>query len=496
MFYVLMENHSYSYEIYEIVNLYFPGEKIHEVISEDEVPEGSICIKSKAIVNSATVCGSCIIYKKTDNKHEDMHESSEVCEIEKNLKKAVKHAVKVSIFKAFKYMTSQEIPWGVLVGIRPTKIVNELKAHSASSDEIRKILKDKYLLRDDKIKLVMEVSDNNYSIMNTDKNLISVYVGIPFCPTRCVYCSFAAYPINKFTSFVDDYIKCLEYEICSLSKLIAETGLNVENIYIGGGTPTSINDNQFDILLQYLQIIKSPYLKEFTVEAGRPDTINESKLTSMKRNGVTRISINPQSMNDITLKRIGRCHTVSDIVEKFYLSREYGFNNINMDMILGLSGDDMESAKKTIEKLLELEPENITVHTMAVKRASLLKEKIRDKEVIPMWNPADADNVMGYISTLLHNSNYTPYYMYRQKMMVGNLENIGYCKKGFEGIYNIQMIEEKQSIIGIGVDSITKIVIPDENRIERFGNKKDIKEYIKTIDESTGEKMSFIAKSL
>jgi oxygen-independent coproporphyrinogen-3 oxidase len=412
--------------------------------------------------------------------------------INDDLKKSVKHGVKVTMFKLLKDITGIEIPWGILVGIRPTKIVNDLKFKNTESSEIYRILKEKYLLRDDKIRLVTEVSDNSYDIINNDKRTISIYVGIPFCPTRCVYCSFASYPIGGVGSYVKNYMSCLRYEIEHLSKFINDN-FKVETIYVGGGTPTSLGGGEFKTLLSVIyNCFDIRSLKEFTVEAGRPDTINEAKLKAMAEFGVDRISINPQTMNDDTLRKIGRNHSVEDIKEKFHMARNLGFDNINMDIILGLPGETIEHVKNTLSQIIKLSPENITAHSLAVKRASKLKEKIIDNEYMPDADMESASAMMDYVQKKLSENDYVPYYMYRQKMMVGNLENVGYCKKGYECIYNIQMIEEKETIAAFGADAVSKIVFHDENRLERFANKKDLKEYINTIADNSDKKLQFL----
>lgn len=492
MFYCLCENHNCMYEIYEILSLYFPGEKLTTCESKESIPENCKLILSKVRVDS-NINVDCTLIEIKDGIHYEQGTASSSIPIEDNLKKSIKHGVKASTFKLLKYITKAEIPWGILVGIRPTKIVNNLKVQNKSDIEITSILKDKYLIRDDKIQLVKTVSNNSYDIINHDKRNISIYIGIPFCPTRCIYCSFASYPMSKYSSYVEKYIESLKWEISQISGLINKH-FKIETIYIGGGTPTSLSADLFNSLLQTIALcFDLKAVKEFTIEAGRPDTIDKTKLDMMKSYGVTRISINPQSMNDDTLKKVGREHSVQDTYDKFIMAREAGFFNINMDIILGLPGETKKHVEKTVKGILQLSPENITVHTMAIKRASILHENIIDKMYTSMPEGSMVNSMMDYAQSEFLKEYYYPYYMYRQKMMVGNLENVSYCKKGFECIYNIQMIEERETIIGMGVDAVTKLVFLDENRIERHANKKNIDEYINTIELSTEKKIAALS---
>lgn len=492
MYYVFLDSHNYYYEIYEIINLFFPYEKISLNQSLEDISEDDILIKNSVWVKGETVCSESSISRVKDQEITEMFHVKECCPLDENLKKSLKRCVKLSTYKLMRDVTGREMPWGILVGIRPSKIVNDLKSRKVDNHDIKAILKERYLIRDDKINLVMEVSENSRRFINRDKKNVSVYIGIPFCPTRCVYCSFASYPISGYEKYVKGYVEALKYEIGVISSYLNKR-FKIDTLYIGGGTPTSLDDNTFNMLLEHIGgNFNIDSLNEFTVEAGRPDTINSSKLSSMKNFGVNRISINPQSMNEETLKRIGRNHSVQDVIEKYIMSREYGFRTINMDMILGLPGEDMENVRVTLERILSLKPENITVHTMSVKRASRLREKIMDKVYAPVEDDMDINAVMEIANKRIQDSEYIPYYMYRQKMTLGNLENVGYAIKGHECLYNIEMIEEKETIVGLGADSVSKLVFHDENRIERFANKKDLKEYIDTIEERVEKKLEFL----
>ena len=327
-----------------------------------------------------------------------------------------------------------------------------------------------------------------------DKNTVSLYVSIPFCPTRCYYCSFLANSLSKYSDLKPLYVEKLLEEVKGVAKLLRETGKEVETLYIGGGTPTTLTPEEMDKLITGLyEEFDLSNIKEFTVEAGRPDTINREILEVLKKHNVTRISINPQTMNDETLEKVGRKHTVNDIIECFQLARELGFDNINMDIILGLIDEDLEMVENTLKQIEKLSPESLTVHTLAVKRTSKLKEHIDEYQLTQFDEMSKMiDLSMKYAKKMGLN----PYYMYRQKHMLGNLENIGYAKEGYECIYNIQMMEERQSNIALGAGSITKFVYIDENRIERVENVKNLEQYIDRVDEMINRKYEEVQKNV
>jgi len=401
-------------------------------------------------------------------------------------RKEIKRLIKLNIYDTLVKADYESLPWGILTGIRPAKIVHEMLDRNFTIDDIKDILKTRYRLSDDKIQLVMGIAmrEREY-IYPIKKDLISLYISIPFCPTRCIYCSFPSNPIKSKGNKVDDYLNSLHKEIVETGKLIRDLGKKVENIYIGGGTPTTLSSEQLRYLIaKIFDSFDTTQLKEFTVEAGRPDTIDEDKLIVLKNNGVDRISINPQTMNKNTLKTIGRIHTVEDIERTYYKAREIGFRTINMDIIIGLPNEGINEINHTLEKIEKLSPENLTVHTLAIKKSSELKQsideyRIKEDLVVDMLKLARRySEKMGLF----------PYYMYRQKYMVGNLENTGYCKVGHECIYNMQIMEEKQTIIALGAGGVSKIVYPRENRLERVPNVKNVDEYINRVDEMIDRK--------
>ncbi len=318
-----------------------------------------------------------------------------------------------------------------------------------------------------------------------------------FCPTRCLYCSFAANPIQgKLKKEVDNYINALKIEIKAINSYVREKDLKIETVYFGGGTPTSVSNEQFEDLMKdiYNSFVENRDLKEFTVECGRPDSITKEKLKTMKKYNVSRISINPQTMNDKTLKAIGRNHSVEDVKDKFNLARDLGFDNINMDIIIGLPNEGITEVENTCNLIKNLKPDSLTVHGMSIKRASKLYENLVLKETIKIENQENLNAMYEISKSLAKDLNMKPYYMYRQKNMVGNMENVGFSVLGKESIYNIQMIEDSQSIIAIGADAVSKVVYLTEgkNRIERFANIKDVKEYISRIDDMVKGKIELL----
>ncbi len=397
-------------------------------------------------------------------------------------RKAFKREMKRAVYSLLSSALGKKLPWGILTGIRPAKIVHELIEKGFSGSAIRDRLRNYYFLSDEKTELLYEVAAVEKGLLEAGRpDCVSLYIGIPFCLSRCLYCSFTSYSISKYSGLVDKYLQTLKYELESIGEMLRTRELKVQSIYIGGGTPTAVSAAALKDLLSAVEgCISLDGLSEFTLEAGRPDSLDEEKLALIRNSAVNRISINPQTMNDETLGLIGRNHTAEELAAAYRLARKMGFCNINMDVIVGLPGEDVRMFENTMKHLCEMDPESITVHTMALKRASRLNAErdeyslISEPEAVEMVNMA-----RGYARRMgMH-----PYYLYRQKNMLGNLENIGYCTPGHESIYNIQIMEEKQSIIAAGAGAITKVVYPEENRIERAFNVKGVEEYIARIDE-------------
>ncbi len=467
---VKLNNAEFNYDVYQMINLFFLFPDI-KFVQENydfniEVSEDVVEIQKD----------NEIFQYKVDNTYK------------------LKDEVKKAVFLYFSKSTENQLPWGTLIGIRPSKKALELLQEGWSEEAIIAQFKEKHVAREDKAQLCIDVAKFEKNIVNNHKNNISVYIGMPFCPTRCLYCSFAASPIEKCKDIVQPYLEALSHEIKEISNYIKEKKLNIECVYFGGGTPTSVNDEQFEFIMKciYEAFTQHNNVREFTVECGRPDSININKLTTMKKYGVHRISINPQTMNDDTLKLIGRNHSVDSVIEKFDMARKLGFDNINMDLIVGLPGEKISHLIKTCHEIFKIKPDSITIHGLSIKRASKLHEKMLNNYRFEIPDQEEINQMYEQTVELSKKLNMQPYYMYRQKNMVGNMENVGYKIPGKEGIYNIQMIEEKQTIIALGADAVCKVVFLEENRHERFANTKDVKEYIKRIDEMIQKKIALL----
>lgn len=393
--------------------------------------------------------------------------------------KETKNRIKRMLYTMLSRYTQKEMPWGSLTGIRPTKIAMGMLEQGMSDKEILQCYQEEYFCSKRKAQMSLEIAKREKELLSKIDYIdgYSLYIGIPFCPTTCLYCSFTSYPIGKWKKRVDEYLDAVEKEIDFTVKHFGHKKLNT--IYFGGGTPTTLTAEQLDrILTKVNKSFDLQYLQEFTVEAGRPDSVTKEKLEVLKRQGVTRISINPQTMKQETLKIIGRQHTVEQVKEVFAMAREVGHDNINMDLILGLPNETMEDVKNTMEELKKLGPDNITVHSLALKRAARLnmfKDDYRD------YKMENSDEQINLTEDYARELGMNPYYLYRQKNMSGNLENVGYAVTGKEGIYNILIMEEKQTIVALGAGATTKAVFGD--RIERCENVKDVKTYLEKIDE-------------
>ena len=397
-------------------------------------------------------------------------------------KKYLKKELKKQIYRVMHELTKAELPWGALTGIRPTKLIVTMieAAPDVTDEEINSFLKENYYVTDEKAALGIQIARREIKLLEKIdyEEGYSLYIGIPFCPTTCLYCSFTSYPIGAYTKKADDYVTALLKEISYASARFADRKLN--SIYIGGGTPTTLEPEQLDRLLHAVRdSFDFSHNQEFTVEAGRPDSITPEKLAVLLKHGVTRISINPQTMNQKTLDLIGRYHTVEQVKETFQLARKMGFDNINMDFIVGLPGETMEDIRFSMEEVQKLNPDSLTIHSLAIKRAArlnIMREQYKDFTI------ENNEQIMELCAAAAENMGMTPYYMYRQKNIAGNMENVGYARIGKAGVYNILIMEEKQTIVALGAGSVTKRIYPD-GRIERCANVKDVTQYIERIDE-------------
>ncbi|MDO5550308.1 MAG: coproporphyrinogen dehydrogenase HemZ [Lachnospiraceae bacterium] len=409
-----------------------------------------------------------------------------------------KNKIKRRLYFLLVLDTGHQLPWGALTGIRPVKIPEGKLAEGWEEDQIVSYMEEHYLTGEKKRKLSLEIAREERRLLHTldYQKGWSLYVGIPFCPTTCLYCSFTSYPIAKWSGRLEEYLDILEQELVITRDSVGDRK-ELQTIYVGGGTPTSLPEPQ---LARLMDMICSTFdfsgVKEFTVEAGRPDSITEEKLRILKEHCVSRISINPQSMNQKTLDLIGRRHTVEQVKEVFWMARQAGFDNINMDIILGLPGELKEEVTHTLDTIHKLGPESLTVHCLALKRAARLNLEKDRYAGYPMASGQLIDELVELAAEEARSMDMAPYYLYRQKNMAGNLENVGYASGNKACLYNILMMEEKHTVIGCGAGTTTKVVIPSENRVERLENIKNIQDYLPRYQEVLEKKRRFLTEMI
>ena len=412
-------------------------------------------------------------------------EATETVSLSQEIAIATHSAIAVgrAIFAAGKELIGHTPPWGILTGIRPAKVAGTLMQQGNGINKTKRIMRDEYFLNPQKAALAVSVAGTEKKLLKKiPKNSCSIYISIPFCPSRCAYCSFVSYTTKRLLSLIDEYLDALIEELDETLLMTKKLGLQVLTVYIGGGTPTTLTAKQLTRIFEKIKEHIDPFsLMEFTLEAGRPDTITEEKLKAAKKYGVTRISVNPQTLNDDILKEIGRKHTVLDFYRAYDIAKKSGIRDINVDLISGLPNDDFKSFSETVDKIIELAPTNITVHTFCVKKAA---DTAKNASEIYNLNATDATKGVAYSQLKTKFAGYKPYYMYKQKNAVNNLENVGFSVEGHEGLYNIFMMEEIQSIFAVGAGAVTKLVDyrgSDEGgtRISRIFNQKYPYEYLR-----------------
>lgn len=415
----------------------------------------------------------------------------------------IRRLVRLTVLRLMRRLTGKNPgPWGILRGVRPTKIAHRLLDAGKDYSGITSRLVREYALEPAKAELVAGIAIHQRPIIATPTSFtgakkVSIYIGVPYCPSRCLYCSFPAYVLPEQRGQLDAFLRAIAKDIESAAQLITKFDLSVESIYVGGGTPTSLPAEDLAYLLALInKHICQPQLKEFTVEAGRPDSINDEKIDVLSQYGISRLSINPQTMQDKTLKQIGRRHTVQDIIEVFAKIRHTGIPIINMDVIAGLPGETEDDIKDTMQQITALNPENITVHTLAIKRGSVLKESLTSGAMTgqALPNEQTTQAMLAIAAEYAAKMNMHPYYLYRQKYMTGNLENVGYAKPGADCLYNIQIMEERQTIIGIGPAAGTKAINPKHWRLQSCYNAKDVNAYIKNLDIYLSERGTLLSR--
>lgn len=471
------------YYVQTLCMVFFPGSTFGEGEQTAEgVPEMTVDVSRDAVDNSVTAY-VCI---KLNDK---ICEATETVNASEPVTIATHEAIAVgrAIFAAGNDLLGHTPPWGILTGVRPAKVAAGLLATGKGIIKTKKILRDEYFLTPQKAALAVSVATAEMKqIKKMPKDSCSLYISIPFCPTRCAYCSFVSYTTKRLLSMIDEYLETLLKDIDDTLDTIKRLGLRLTTIYIGGGTPTTLSHDQLGRLFRKIEeYVDTSSLQEFTLEAGRPDTITKEKLEVARAHGVTRISVNPQTLNDTILEEIGRRHTVDDFYRAYELAKESGIKDINVDLIAGLPGDDFKNFSETIDKVIDLKPTNITVHTFSVKKAS---DVLRNNTGVYSLSGGDAAKSVSYSQIKTKFASYKPYYMYRQKNTVGNLENVGFSLEGHEGLYNIYMMEEIQTIFAVGAGAVTKLVKCNEPfvtkpQMKRLFRPKYPYEYLRMTDE-------------
>ena len=459
---LIIASHPFRYEMEALCRMFLHGREL-KITEENKIPPDD------DYIYTALEGGKITVKAKIDGKYAETERFAET-EQARNME--------IAAYEVLAAILGIRPKWGVLTGIRPVKLAMLMHDEGLSAEEIRTKLREERLVSDEKLDLLLSTMEHELEIRALSKpNSVSLYISIPFCPSRCSYCTFTSHSVEKAAKLIPQYVTLLCSELEDIAVLIEELGLHLETVYMGGGTPTVLTAQQLDDVLSTVnRCFDMSGVREITVEAGRPDTITAEKLSVLKKNGVERISINPQTMDDEVLAEIGRRHTAKDVKDVFALARTFNFNSINMDLISGLPGDNAEKFRRTIDEVLAMSPDNVTLHTLTVKHGANLApmaQSIFAKTV---------DEMNEYAYDEFAKAGYFPYYLYRQKGTVDNLENTGFCKPGKEGIYNIFIMDETHSIISAGAGGVTKMKAPYGKKIERIFNFKYPYEYIERFE--------------
>ena len=457
--------HSFEDAVRQILQLFFDINSEFDVITELDIEENIYIAKAKITLGT----------KQAEGEIKERFSSPD--------KRQISDLIKKSVFFACRKLSDMPAPWGISTGIRPAKTARMMLDEDKNDREILRYMQEEFFITPQKAQLSLDVAKKEFGLLkNRMENGVGLYIGIPFCPTRCSYCSFISQAMAHNQKFVQPYVEALSKEIEETARMAEDLGFKAETIYFGGGTPTTLSPENLNILIK--KVKKSfdvSSLKEFTVEAGRPDTFSDEMLGVLAENKVNRISINPQTMNQKTLDRIGRKHSVEETIRAFEMTKKYDCFSINADLIAGLPGESIEDFQRTVSDVCELSPHAVTVHTMYLKRAARL---IDDFEKLRFAD--NMDKMVQYSYDFLTEKGYNPYYMYKQKNTLGNLENVGFSFDGYESLYNIYIMEEIQTILAMGGGASTKMVKGD--RIERVFNPKEAADYINRIDEIIDKK--------
>ncbi len=476
--YINLNGLPFLYEIEKLTRLFFPFAKIvfeeKNVVYEDGL-SASIALLQKG--KEKIIAARAVWNEKNAERSEKFSpETSLDADAEKTLERSLARL----LFECYAQLTNYSPEWGILTGIRPAKLYRRF-TETLGVEKTNRFFEEEFLVSKKKWKLLTETAQSEEGIIAASApNEISLYVSVPFCPSRCSYCSFVSHSIDRAADLIPSYIELLCKELEKTADIVGRLGLKVKTVYVGGGTPTTLSAEQLETVLAVIHRRFGDSFEELTVEAGRPDTIDKEKLLALKNGGVTRISINPQTMQDHVLQSIGRRHTTRQTVEAFSLARELGFNNINMDLIAGLPADTVESFMDTVEQVIRLDPESVTVHSLSIKRSSGMGQ---DKSFSYLRDGAEAAKMVDFAERRLREVCILPYYMYRQSKTVGNLENVGYAKAGYEGLYNVYIMDETHTILACGASAVTKLKSPIDGQIERIFNFKYPYEYQNQFEE-------------
>lgn len=467
-------NHSYKYELEKLIRIFLPFEKIEfceREEREDRTSITSLLRSEKETRLSAELLIDNKSFEFSENLSNENPDYGNECE----------RLLAVALYNCFVKASGYVPEWGILTGVRPAKLFSRLSAFEGVS-KAEEWFKKGLMVSENKISLCRETveSEDRITALSAPDSF-SLYISIPFCPTRCAYCSFVSHSIEQAKGLIPEYIRLLKEELKLTAEIAKKLNLRLETVYMGGGTPTALTAEQIgEIMTAVKDCFDLSALREYTVEAGRPDTVTREKLETIKSLGATRISINPQTMNDGVLKAIGRRHTAEETEKAFLLARECGFDNINTDLIAGLHGDTFESFKETVRRVLALDPESVTVHSLSMKRSSTLNVNGLFPEA---QMGAEAAKMVNFARETLTGKKIFPYYMYRQSKTVGNLENVGYAKRGKECLYNVYTMDETHTVLACGASAVTKLREPNGPYIERIFNYKYPYEYISRFDE-------------
>lgn len=464
---ITVKNHSYDYDIENIGEIFFPYEKIKMCFGED-YPDDPITVKTEILGKNAIADAK--VYDKQLRREREIAPDSDG-----------KSELSLVFYDVLSSLLGIEYPWGILYGVRPARYFHSL-TDKFGIENAKSIFKNQYLVTDEKINLTQTVANSENKIIALSKsNSFSLYVSIPFCPTRCSYCSFVSHSIENTHKLIGEYVELLAQELVETAKYAKQLNLRLESIYFGGGTPTTLSASQLEFLFETIkQNFDLSFLREYTVEAGRPDTVTDEKFEVMQKYGVGRVSINPQTFNDDVREFIGRHHTTAQTLDALKSARNAGFDNINMDFIAGLPTESEKSFCNSIDKAIELEVPSVTVHTLSLKTGAYMATRDR---AFDLTDKLLAKNMVDYSAYALKKAGYKPYYMYRQGKCLGNLENVGWCKDGYECLYNIFMMDETHTVLAAGAGAVIKLKDFNTGKIERIYNYKYPYEYISGFDE-------------